>query len=163
MLMKVKRLLVLVLTMMMLFAQVVSVSANETGEDEWYELVEEDCEMVTESEQTISPYSLYLMNVITSIVKKDSNKVGMRAEVLCSAVMSKITITFYLQKLSGTAWNTVGSTTVYAYNTSSTAKTVTASNLSKGTYRTKASVMVTASNGYAETLTGYSGSIGIPG
>lgn len=161
--MKRKRVLAVVLAMIMLFVQVVSVSAEETGTDEWYELVEEDFEMVSESTQTVSPYSLYLMNVITSIVKKDSNKVGMRAEVLCDDVMSKITITFYLQKLSGTSWHNVGSTVVYAYNTSSTAKSVTASNLSSGTYRTKAAVMVTASNSsYSETLTGYSGSINLP-
>lgn len=160
--MKNKKILAFILVMMMLFVQVVSVSAEETVTDEWYELVEEDFEMVIEPEQSVSPYSLYLMNVITSIVKVDTNKVGMRAEVLCAAVMSKITITFKLQKLSGTAWNTVGSTVVYAYNTSSTAKKVTASNLSSGTYRTKASVKVTASNGISETLTGYSGSINLP-
>ena len=160
--MKNKKILAFILVMMMLFVQVVSVSAEETVTDEWYELVEEDFEMVTEPDPIVSPYALYLMNVITSIAKLSSTKVGMRAEVLCSAVMSKITIVFYLQKLSGTSWHNVGSTTVYAYNTSSTAKSVTASNLSSGTYRTKACVMVTASNGYAETLNGYSGSINLP-
>lgn len=160
--MKTKKILAFILAMMMLFVQVASVCAEETDTTEWYELVEEDFEMVTESEQPITPYSLYLMSVITSIVKKDSNKVGMRAEVHCSAVMSKITITFYLQKLSGTSWHNVGSTVVYAYNTSSTAKSVTASNLSSGTYRTKVSVMVTASNGYSESSNGYSGGINLP-
>ena len=163
MLMKIKKIVALVLAMMMLLAQVVSVSAEETVTDEWYELVEEDFEMVTEPEQTLTPYTLYLMNVITTITKIDSNKVGMRAQVLCSDTMSKITITFYLQKLSGNAWNTVASKVVYAYNTSNTVKSVTASNLSSGTYRTKASVMVTASNSsYSETATGYSGSINLP-
>lgn len=161
--MKIKKIVALVLAMMMLLAQVVSVSAEETVTDEWYELVEEDFEMVTEPEQTLTPYTLYLMNVITTITKIDSNKVGMRAQVLCSDTMSKITITFYLQKLSGNAWNTVASKVVYAYNTSNTVKSVTASNLSSGTYRTKASVMVTASNSsYSETATGYSGSINLP-
>ncbi|MDY2596391.1 MAG: hypothetical protein SOW34_16280, partial [Oliverpabstia sp.] len=135
---------------------------EETNTTEWYELVEEDFEVVTEPEQQITPYSLYLMNVLTSIVKVNSSKVGMRAEVLCAAVMSKITITFKLQKLSGTSWNTVGSTTVYAYNTSSTVKSITASNLSSGTYRTKAAVLITTYDGYTETLTGYSGSINLP-
>ena len=161
--MKNKKILAFILVMMMLFVQVVSVSAEETVTDEWYELVEEDFEMVTEPEQTLTPYTLYLMNVITTITKIDSNKVGMRAQVLCSDTMSKITITFYLQKLSGNAWNTVASKVVYAYNTSNTVKSVTASNLSSGTYRTKASVMVTASNSsYSETATGYSGSINLP-
>ncbi|MCI5511373.1 MAG: hypothetical protein MR436_13330 [Eubacterium sp.] len=160
--MKTRKIVALILAMVMLFVQAVSVYAEESETTEWYELVEEDFEMDTESIQPVSPYSLYLMNVISSIVKLDSNKVGMRAEVHCAAVMSKITITFKLQKLSGTSWNTVGSTVVYAYNTSSTAKSVTASNLSKGTYRTKASVMVTASNSsYSETLTCYSGSINL--
>lgn len=160
--MKTKKILALVLAMMMLFAQVVSVSANETETDEWYELVEEDFEMVIEPGQSASPYALYLMNVITSNAKLSSSKMGMRAEVLCSAVMSKITITFKLQKLNGSSWSTVASKVVYAYNTSSTAKSVTASNLSSGTYRTKAAVMVTAPNGYSESITGYSGSINLP-
>lgn len=161
--MKIKRILAFTLAMVMLCMQAVSVCAEETGIDEWYELVEEDFEMVTEPDQTVSPYALYLMNVITSNTKLSSNKMGMRAEVHCAAVMSKITITFYLQKLSGTSWNNVGSTVVYAYNTSSTAKKVTVSNLSSGTYRAKACVMVTAPNGISETLTGYSGSLNFPG
>lgn len=160
--MKIKKILAYILTTMLLFVQAVSVCAEETNTTEWYELVEEDFSVVTEPEPSVSPYMLYIMNVITSIVKVNSNKVGMRAEVHCADVMSKITITFKLQKLSGTSWNTVGSTTVYATNTSSTAKSITASNLSSGTYRTKATVLVTDSNGYGETLTGYSGSIGLP-
>lgn len=160
--MKMKKMVSFILGMIMIFMQFAPVYAAENETTEWYELVEEDFEIDIEPEQQISPYSLYLMNVLTSIVKLDSNKVGMRADVLCSAVMKKITITFYLQKLSGTAWNTVGSTTVYATNTSSTVKSITASNLSKGTYRTKASVLVTASNGYGETLTCCSGSINLP-
>lgn len=160
--MKTKKIVAFVLAMIMLLAQVVSISAEEIEVNEWYELVEEDFEIVTEPDQSVSPYTLYLMGVITSIVKVDSSKVGMRAEVLCSSVMSKITITFKLQKLSGTSWHDVGSTVVYAYNTSSTAKKVTASNLSSGTYRTKASVKVTAPNGISETATGYSGGINLP-
>ena len=160
--MKIKRTVALILVMMLLFAQIIPVSAEETEITEWYELIEEDFEMVTEPDASASPYMLYLMNVITSIVKVDSNKVGMRAEVHCSTVMSKITITFKLQKLSGTSWYDVGSTVVYAYNTSSTAKKVTASNLSSGTYRAKASVKITAPNGISETANGYSGSINLP-
>ena len=160
--MKTRKIVALILAMVMLFVQAVSVYAEESETTEWYELVEEDFEMDTESIQPVSPYSLYLMNVISSIVKLDSNKVGMRAEVHCAAVMSKITITFKLQKLSGTSWNDVGSTVVYATNTSSTAKSVTASNLSRGTYRTKATVKVTASNSsYSESVTGYSASINL--
>ncbi|MGN9126013.1 hypothetical protein ACTM97_06305 [Oliverpabstia intestinalis] len=162
--MKTKKILTLILAMMMLFAQIVPVCAEETNPDEWYELVEEDFEVFGENEleQSITPYSLYLMNVYASIVKLNSSKVGMRADVPCSAVMKQITVTFYLQKLKGTSWSTVGSTTVYAYNTSSTTKSITASNLSSGTYRNKVSVKVTASNGYSETLTSYSGSINLP-
>lgn len=160
--MKTKRIIALILAMMMLFTQIVPVCAEETNSDEWYELVEEDFELVTEPDQSITPYSLYLMNVYASIVKINSSKVGMRADVPCSAVMKKITVTFILQKLSGTTWKDVGSTTVYAYNTSSTAKSVTASGLSAGTYRTKVTVMVTASSGYSEATNSYSGSINLP-
>lgn len=159
--MKIKKILALTLAMMMLFTQIVPVCAEETNMGEWYELVEEDFELVTEPDQSASPYSLYLISVLASIVKINSSKVGMRADVPCSAVMQKITVTFYLQKLSGSTWNTVGSTTVYAYNTSSTSKSITASNLSSGTYRAKVSAKVTASNGYSESLTGYSGSISL--
>ena len=160
--MKRKRIVAFILAMIMLFAQVAYVSAEEIGTSEWHELVEEDFELVTEPNPIVSPYALYLMNVITSIAKLSSTKVGMRAEVHCAAVMSKITITFKLQKLNGSSWSTVASKEVYAYNTSSTAKSVTASNLSSGTYRTKAAVMVTAPNGISETATGYSGSINLP-
>ena len=67
--MKTKRILAIVLAMMMLFSQVVSVCAEETGTTEWYELVEEDFEMVSEPEQQITPYSLYLMNVMIRVSK----------------------------------------------------------------------------------------------
>lgn len=160
--MKNKKMMALILAFMMLFMQVVSVYAEESEGTEWYDLVEEEFEMTDELGESITPYSLYLMNIITSIAKVNSSKVSMRAEVHCAAVMSKITITFYLQKLSGSTWKDVGSTTVYAYNTSSTAKSVTASNLSSGTYRTKATVVVTASSGYSEAANGYSGSISLP-
>ncbi len=160
--MKNKKIIALVLSFIMLFMQMVSVHAEESETTEWYDLVEEEVEMTDGSGESITPYSLYLMNVITSIAKVNSSKVSMRAEVHCAAVMNKITITFYLQKLSGTTWKDVGSTTVYATNTSSTAKSVTASNLSSGTYRTKATVIVTASSGYSEAANGYSGSINLP-
>lgn len=160
--MKTKKIIALILSILLLISQAISVHAEESDTTEWYDLVEEDFEMIVEPEQSITPYSLYLMNVITSIVKINSNKVGMRAEVHCAGTMKKITITFILQKLSGATWKDVGTTTVYAYNTSSTAKSVTASNLSSGTYRTKATVMVTTSSGYSEAANGYSGSINLP-
>lgn len=160
--MKTKKIMAFVLAMLMLFIQMVPVYAEETNGNEWYELVEEDFNLDYETEQSVNPYSLYIMNLYASIAKINSSKVGMRADVPCSAVMQQITVTFYLQKLSGTSWNTVGTTTVYAYNTSSTSKSITASNLSSGTYRTKILAKVTASNGYAETLTSYSGSINLP-
>lgn len=160
--MKNKKIIALVLSFIMLFMQMVSVHAEESETTEWYDLVEEEVEMTDGSGESITPYSLYLMNVITSIAKVNSNKVGMRAEVHCAGTMKKITITFILQKLSGATWKDVGTTTVYAYNTSSTAKSVTASNLSSGTYRTKATVMVTTSSGYSEAANGYSGSINLP-
>lgn len=162
--MKIKKIVALTLTMLILFLQIVPVCADETSVDEWYELVEEDFEISNDAEieSSTTPYSIFLMNVYASIVKINSTKVGMRADVPCAAVMKEITVVFYLQKLSGTSWNTVGTTTVYAYNTSSTSKSITASNLSSGTYRTKVLAKVTASNGYSETLTSYSGSINLP-
>ncbi|MGN1140367.1 MAG: hypothetical protein ACI4TF_04130 [Oliverpabstia sp.] len=160
--MKTKKIMAFVLVVLMLFIQMVPVYAEENNGNEWYELVEEDFDLDYETEQLVNPYSLYIMNLYASIAKINSSKVGMRADVPCSAVMQQITVTFYLQKLSGTSWNTVGTTTVYAYNTSSTSKSITASNVSSGTYRTKVLAKVTASNGYSETLTSYSGSINLP-
>lgn len=166
--MKNKRFIAIIMTVIMLIMQTLPIYADDgngvnTGsQDEWYELIEEDFEFEGADNPDINPYTLYLVNVATSIVKISSSKVGMRADVYCSAQVKTINIIFSLQKLSGSTWTTVGTATASASNVSSTYKSVTASNVAAGTYRTKATVKVTDSSGYSETLTGYSGSISLP-
>lgn len=163
--MKNKRFIAIVMTVIMLIMQTLPIYAEDGNgtykgpQNEWYELIEEDFEFEGIDNPDISPYTVYLVNVATSIAKISSNKVGMRADVYCSSKVKTISIVFNLQKLSGSTWTTVGSATVSASNVSSTYKSVTASNVAAGTYRTKATVKVTDSSGYSETLTGYSGSI----
>ncbi len=166
--MKNKRFIAIIMTVIMLIMQALPIYAddgNETNtgsQNEWYELIEEDFEFQATNNPDINPYTLYLVNVTTSIVKISSNKVGMRADIYCSTNVKTINVIFSLQKLSGSAWATVGTATASASNVHSTYKSVTASGLSSGTYRAKATVKATDSSGYSETLTGYSGSINLP-
>ena len=128
-------------------------------ETEWYEMVEEDFESTEISDSDIQLYMLYIMDVITSITKISSTKVGIRADVPCSATMKTITVTIYLQKSTGSSWVNVASQTLSSSNVSSTTKKVTVSGLSSGAYRGKVAAKVTDKYGYAETLTGYSGAL----
>lgn len=129
---------------------------------EWYEMVEGDFDIISENNMAISPYSLYIMDVMTSMIKLSSSKLGLRADVYCSAKMKSIDVTFYLQKKSGSSWVTVSSGSAStATNVSSTVKQMTVSGLSSGTYRTKAVAFVRDYSGYGETFTGYSGSLTI--
>lgn len=158
----------IVITVVLLIMQTFTIYANDgqeidiASQNEWYELIEEDFETDVIGSTDVTPYTAYLVNVATSIAKISSTKVGMRADVYCSSTVKTITIVFSLQKLSGSTWKTVGTSTVSASNVNSTHKSVTASNVAAGTYRAKASVMVTDNYGYSETLNGYSGSINLP-
>lgn len=151
------------MTVMMLFAQITSVYADENVDSiEWYEMVEEDFEIVDESNENIMPYTAYIVDVITSTAKISSGKLGLRADVLCSSSMQSIRVTFYLQKKSGSSWVTVASKeSSSSYGVSHATKQMTVSGLSSGTYRTKAVAYVQDNYGYGETLTGYSGSLSI--
>lgn len=163
-----KRLIAIIMTIIMLVMQSLPIYAsdgseeNTSSQDEWYELIEEDFEFEGTNNPDIQPYTIYLVNVATSIVKINSSKVGMRADIYCSSTVKTINVVFSLQKLSGSTWKTVGTASASASNVASTYKSVTASGLSSGTYRTKATVKATDSSGYSETLTGYSGSINLP-
>lgn len=159
--MRIKKKIAVLLAVFLLIAQILPAYAGNIESAEWYDLVEEDVQMFEDNTSDISPYTLYIMNVITSILKISSNKVGMRADIYCTSTMKTINVTFKLQKLSGSSWSTVGSTSVSASNVASTYKSVTASGLTSGTYRAKAVVVVTDKYGYSETVTGYSGSINI--
>lgn len=153
---KVVYLLVCVLLSMQI--QPISIYAEEV---EWYEMVEEDFEISRPENTEIQPYTMYIMDVITSITKISTGKVGIRADIPCSSTVSKINVTIYLQKKVGSSWTNVGSQTLSASNVSSTTKKVTVSGLSSGTYRGKVSAKVTDKYGYTESASSYSGSISI--
>lgn len=158
---KMKKFTVIIMICLMTFLQVFPVYADEES-TEWYEMVEEDFEVVVGGENGISPYMLYIMDVMTATAKLSSSKLGLRADVLCSTKMRTIDVTFYLQKKSGSSWVTVASKAAStATNVSNTVKQMTVSGLSSGTYRTKAVALVTDYYGYGETVTGYSGALTI--
>lgn len=150
----------LIMLVSLLVYQIIPVYANDGNITEWYEMVEENYE--TEDEFVgINPYTLYIMNVQTSLKKISSSKLGLRADVYCTTEMKTIKITFYLQKNTGSSWKDVSSGVASTSNAISAAKQMTVSGLPSGTYRAKTITMVMASNGYAETLTSYSGAITI--
>lgn len=150
----------LVCTLCML--QAFSVYAEENNTDEWYEMIEEEFEEENITGEFAMPYTLYIMNVQTSLAKISSSKLGLRADVYCASSVQSITVTFYLQKYTGSSWKSVSSGTAsVATNVSSTVKQMTVSGLSSGTYRAKTETLVRDKYGYAETVTGYSGSLTI--
>lgn len=157
-----KRIMALVSLCALLFARVFSVHAEEVS-TEWYEMVEEDFETVENNlDDLVMPYTQYIMNVQTSIAKLSSSKVGLRADVYCASTVQSITVTFYLQKKSGSTWVNVSSGTSSAStNVASAAKQATVSGVSSGTYRAKSVTTVRDKNGYSESVTCYSGSISI--
>lgn len=152
-----KRYLILILSCMLLL-YAFPVYAEENSTEEWYEMVEEEFEFEEENVGIISPYTLYIVDVQTSLAKLSSSKLGLRADVYCASKVQSITVTFYLQKKSGSTWvNVASGTPSSATNVSSTAKQVTVSGVSSGTYRAKSITRVIDQYGYAETVTGYSG------
>lgn len=152
---------ILIITIFLL--SIIPVSAEENDDSEWYEMTEEEFDGANAGEGDFAvPYTLYIMNVASSIAKLSSSKVGLRADVYCTSTVQSITVTFYLQKYTGSSWKTVSSGTASAAtNVSSTVKQMTVSGLSSGTYRAKTETLVRDKYGYAETVTGYSGSLTI--
>ena len=68
-------------------------------ENESYEMVEiSDVEMPSGTGISgISPCTLYLADVITSIVKVSSSQVSIRAQAICSEKVQSITVIYTLQ------------------------------------------------------------------
>lgn len=136
---------------------------DENSNKEWYEMIFEDEEddLSSEPGNMIAPRSRYIMGVQAFIQYKGSNKISLHGDVFCNTSVRTITATFSLQKLSGGSWKTVSSGTTSVSNSTKLSKSATVSGVSSGTYRTKITAKVTDSNGYSESITGYSGSITI--
>ena len=156
--MKIKKYVTFILICVIFVMQSFSVYAEENSTDEWYDMVEEEFNMGEDVAVGVMPYTLYVMDVQTSLAKLSSSKLGLRADVYCTSTVQSITVKFYLQKKSGSSWvNVASGTPSSATNVSSTTKQVTVSGLSSGTYRAKSVTRVIDRYGYAETVTGYSG------
>ena len=158
-----KKYVAILLSTLLLCSQATMIFAADDSGNENYEMVEiEDCEMDNEtSVSEISPYTLYLADVITSIVKVSSIQVSIRAQAVCSEKVQAITVIYILQKWNGSKWVDVASKSATSYNVSSAHKSYTISGLGTGRYRCKASAMATGYSGYSETLAGYSASINL--
>ena len=74
------------ISMLLLFSQATMIFADDNMENESYEMVEiSDVEMPSGTGISgISPCTLYLADVITSIVKVSSSQVSIRAQAICS-------------------------------------------------------------------------------
>lgn len=160
---RLKKRIILVLSSILLLLQVFPVYAEENSETEWYDMVEEEFSADMDSlDDIVSPYTLYIMNVQTSLAKISSSKLGLRADVYCTSTVQSVTVTFYLQKKSGSTWvNVASGTPASVSNVNRTNRQMTVSGLSSGTYRAKSVTRVTDQYGYSETVTGYSGSLSI--
>lgn len=157
-----RKYIIFLISCLLLVMQTISVYAEENSSTEWYEMVEEEFDSSDESIDGIMPYTQYIVDVQTTIAKISSSKVGLRADVYCDSTVNSISVTFYLQKKSGSSWvNVASGTPSSATNVSSTAKQVTVSGISSGTYRAKSVTRVVDKYGYSESVTGYSGSITI--
>lgn len=148
-----KKYLTIILACMLSLSSFISVEAATDK----YDLNTED--ELLESTAEIMPYAKYIMNVQTTIIKKSSSSVGIRAEVYCSEKVSKIDIKFYLQKKSGSSWVTVGTNNITVSDVASTTKSITATGVSSGTYRARVTAKVTDRYGYSESATSTTGEI----
>ena len=159
-----KKYIAILLSGILMLAQATIIfAADQENEQQQYQMVEEQ-DWVPDSSLNdieISPYTLYLADVVTSIVKVSATQVSIRAQAICGEKVKSITVIYILQKWNGSKWVDVASKTATAYDVTGTSKSYTITGVSSGTYRTKASALVTGYTGYAETLTGYSASITI--
>lgn len=153
-----KKYIMLILTCVMFITSIIPVHAEPIENNEWYE-VKEEVASEGDFSTEIEPYTKYLMNVHITLSKKGANQLAMRADVFCSAVVKKIDIKFTLQKKSGSTWVNIAETTAMDSNVSSTNKSVISGALATGTYRAVASAKVTDANGYAESLSSFSGAV----
>ncbi|MEE1417453.1 hypothetical protein [Blautia faecicola] len=159
-----KKYIAILLSGILMLAQATIIfAADQENEQQQYQMVEEQ-DWVPDSSLNdieISPYTLYLADVVTSIVKVSATQVSIRAQAICGEKVKSITVIYILQKWNGSKWVDIASKTATAYDTSSAHKSYTISGLGSGRYRCKASAMATGYNGFSENLVGYSASISL--
>ena len=159
-----RKFLAVLLTGILMLAQgVMTFASSDIDSKEQYEMVENTEWVPTDmtNNASVSPCTLYIADIYTSIVKVSSTQVSIQAQTICSETVKSIKVTYILQKWNGSKWVNVASKTAIAYDASSAHKSYTISGLGSGKYRCKASSTVTGYNGYAESLSGYSSSINL--
>lgn len=156
-----KKIIALLLGCILMLSQGMAVFAENTEDFSNFEMVETDQNFANENENQVSPNLLYIADILTYIAKVSSNQVGIQGDVVCSTKVKSIKLTCTLQKKSGTSWVDSVSKTTTVYDSDGTHKSYIISKISSGTYRCKASVLVTDYNGYSESLTGHSSSISL--
>lgn len=154
-----KKYISILLACMLFFAFSVPTYAEET--DEWYEMVEVPEEEWGEEPELVNPYTLYIMNVITSIKDGGNGKVYLHAIVSCTTEMQTITTVFYLQKHTSSGWVNVSSGTTSVSDSATLSKTMSVSGVPAGTYRARTQTLVRSYDGTPESTSGYSGNITI--
>lgn len=160
-----KKYIGLFMACVMLMTSTLTVHAEPT-DSQWHELIGK--EVSTEGGKSAQgemvdgvPYSLYIMNVYTILKNMGSGKLGIRAEVLCSDEVKKISVKFELQQKSGSSWVTVGTSTAAASDVDNTTKYIEAMNVPAGTYRARVTATVTDYIGYTESATSITGSLAV--
>lgn len=154
-----KKYISILLACMLFFSFAIPTYAEESSE--WYEMVEVSEEEWGEEPELVNPYTLYIMNVITSIKDGGNGKIYLHAVVSCTTEMQTITTVFYLQKHTSSGWVNVSSGTTSVSDSATLSKTMSVSGASAGTYRVRTETLVRTYSGYPETTSGYSGNITI--
>lgn len=154
-----KKYISVLLACVLFFSFAIPTYAEES--EEWYEMVEVSEEEWTEEPELVNPYTLYIMNVRTSIMDGGNGKVYLHAEVCCTTDMQTITTVFYLQKHTSSGWVNVSSGTTSVSDSDTLSKTMSVSGVSAGTYRARTQTLVRSYSGTPESTAGYSGNITI--
>lgn len=105
-------------------------------------------------DDVVAPYYSYT-NDVTGYISISGTTATMTSKVNGKSSATKIYITQYLQKKSGSSWSQVGAGHTGVYYSKSATMTNTVSSLSSGTYRVKTVFKVFSGTSY-ETITDYS-------
>lgn len=107
-----KKYIAILLSGILMLAQATIIfAADQENEQQQYQMVEEQ-DWVPDSSLNdieISPYTLYLADVVTSIVKVSATQVSIRAQAICGEKVKSITVIYILQKWNGSKWVDIAS------------------------------------------------------